>query len=78
MLYSAALRQGDLDWLRCVNTAFNVAMFGHQNEIFDKAFEEFFGLKPPAASPGSRRSDRPRRCEAPAARVRRSTRAARA
>ena len=22
-------------------------MFGHQNEIFDPAVEEFFGLKPP-------------------------------
>ena len=47
MLYAAALRQGDLDWLRFVNTAFDVAMFGHQNEIFDKAASDFFGLEPP-------------------------------
>lgn len=47
MLYSAALRQSDLDWLRFVNTTFDVAMFGHQNEIFDPAVDEFFGLKPP-------------------------------
>src|SRR3954451_3536182 len=47
MLYAAALRQSDLDWLRFVNTAFDVAMFGHQNEIFDKAVADFFGLKPP-------------------------------
>lgn len=47
MLYSAALRQGDLDWLRFVNTTWDVAMFGHQNEIFDKAAADFFGLGPP-------------------------------
>ncbi|MFL5335343.1 MAG: transporter substrate-binding domain-containing protein [Geminicoccaceae bacterium] len=47
MLYAAALHQGDLDWLRFVNTAFDVAMFGHQNDIFDKAVADFFGLAPP-------------------------------
>jgi polar amino acid transport system substrate-binding protein len=47
MLYAAALRQGDLDWLRFVNTAFDTAIFGHQNEIFDKAVVDFFGLQPP-------------------------------
>jgi polar amino acid transport system substrate-binding protein len=52
MLYSAALRQGDLDWLRFVNTTFDVAMFGHQNAIFDKAFLDFFGSKPPVREPG--------------------------
>ena len=52
MLYSAALRQGDLDWLRFVDTTFNVAMFGHQNEIYDKAFADYFGLKPPTREPG--------------------------
>jgi polar amino acid transport system substrate-binding protein len=52
MLYSAALRQGDLDWLRFVNTTWDVAMFGHQNEIFDKAFFDYFGLKPPTREPG--------------------------
>ncbi len=52
MLYGAAVRQGDPDWLQWVNTSFNVAMFGHQTEIYDRAFEEFFGQKPPARKPG--------------------------
>jgi polar amino acid transport system substrate-binding protein len=52
MLYSAALRQGDLDWLRFVNTTWDVAMFGHQNEIFDKAFFDYFWLKQPKREPG--------------------------
>ncbi len=52
MLYGAAMRQGDLDWLQWVNTCFNVAMFGHQTEVYDKAFEEFFGQKPPARRSG--------------------------
>lgn len=52
MLYAAAIRQSDLDWLEFVNTTFNVAMFGHQNEIFDPAVEEFFGLKPPVRTFG--------------------------
>ena len=51
-LYSAALRQGDPDWLHFVDTAFNVAMFGHQNEIFDKAVQDYFGLQPPQREPG--------------------------
>ena len=52
MLYGAAMRQGDLDWLTWVNTTFNVAMFGHQTEIYDQAFEDFFGQKPPFRKPG--------------------------
>jgi polar amino acid transport system substrate-binding protein len=52
MLYGAAVRQGDPDWLNWVNTCFNVAMFGHQTEIYDQAFEEFFAQKPPARKPG--------------------------
>ena len=52
MLYGAAVRQGDPDWLQWVNTCFSVAMFGHQTELYDKAFEEFFGQKPPARKPG--------------------------
>ncbi len=51
-LYSAAVRQGDPDWLHFVDTTWNVAMFGHQNEIFDQAIADFFGLKPPAREPG--------------------------
>jgi polar amino acid transport system substrate-binding protein len=52
MLYGAAMRQGDLDWLHWVNTTFSVAMFGHQNEIYDAALDEFFGVKPPERKPG--------------------------
>ena len=52
MLYGAAMRQGDPDWLGWVNTCFTVAMYGHQNEIYDAALEEFFGVKPPDRKPG--------------------------
>jgi len=52
MLYSAALRLGDPDWLRFVNTTFEVAMYGHQNAIYDKALQDFFGLEPPVREPG--------------------------
>jgi polar amino acid transport system substrate-binding protein len=52
MLYSAALRQGDLDWLRFVNTTWDVAMYGHYNQIYDKAFFDYFGLQPPTREPG--------------------------
>lgn len=52
MLYGAAVRQGDLDWLNFVNATFQVAMFGHQNDIYDKALEDFFGQKPPVRKPG--------------------------
>ncbi|MBM3525028.1 MAG: transporter substrate-binding domain-containing protein [Alphaproteobacteria bacterium] len=51
-LYSCAMRQGDLDWLRWVDTCLNVAMHGHQTQIYDAAFEEFFGAKPPRRVPG--------------------------
>ena len=51
-LYSAAMRQGDLDWLRWVDTCLNVAMHGHQTEIYDAAFNDFFGEKPPRRTPG--------------------------
>jgi polar amino acid transport system substrate-binding protein len=51
-LYSCAMRQGDLDWLHWVNTCLNVAMHGHQPEIYTAAFQEFFGEKPPEQKPG--------------------------
>jgi len=51
-LYGAAVRQGDLDWLTWVNTCFNVAMHGHQTDIYDAAFMEFFGEKAPERKPG--------------------------
>jgi polar amino acid transport system substrate-binding protein len=52
MLYGAGVRQGDPDWLNFVNTTFSVAIFGHQNDIYDKALEDFFGQKPPTRKPG--------------------------
>ncbi len=52
MLYGAAMRQGDADWLQWVNTTFTVAMYGHQNDIYDAALDEFFGVKPPDRKPG--------------------------
>ena len=51
-IYSAAVRQGDPDWLNWVNTAFTVAMFATEGEIYDKGLEDFFGLKPPVRKPG--------------------------
>jgi polar amino acid transport system substrate-binding protein len=51
-LYSAAVRQGDPDWLQWINTCFNVAMHGHQPEIYTAAFLEFFGERPPEQKPG--------------------------
>jgi len=51
-LYSAAVRQGDPDWLHWIDTCLNVAMHGHQPEIYTAAFEEFFGEKPPVQKPG--------------------------
>jgi polar amino acid transport system substrate-binding protein len=52
MLYGAAMRQGDFDWLSWVNTTFNVAMHGHQNDIYDQALDDFFGVKLPQRKPG--------------------------
>jgi polar amino acid transport system substrate-binding protein len=51
-IYSAAVRHGDPDWLNWVNTAFTVAMFATEGEIYDKAFDDYFGLKPPARKAG--------------------------
>ena len=51
-LYSAAVRQGDPDWIRWIDTCFNVAMHGHQPEIYTAAFAEFFGESPPVQKPG--------------------------
>jgi polar amino acid transport system substrate-binding protein len=52
MLYCAAVRQGDPDWLNYVDMVFDVAMFGHQNDIYDKAFFDYFGAPPPKRVPG--------------------------
>lgn len=51
-LYSAALPQGDLDWMSFVNTAFNVAMHGWDTEPYDIAFKDFFGQEPPVRQTG--------------------------
>ena len=42
MLYGAALRQGDLDWLNFVNTTFTIAMFGHQNDALRRRIQGVF------------------------------------
>lgn len=51
-LYSIAMRQGDLDWLSFVNTTLNVNMHGHQTDLYDKAFQDFFAAAPPRRVPG--------------------------
>ncbi len=51
-IYSAAVRQGDQDWLNWVNTAFTVAMFATEGDLYDKGLEDYFGLKPPVRKPG--------------------------
>ncbi|TIN95844.1 transporter substrate-binding domain-containing protein [Mesorhizobium opportunistum] len=52
MLYGAALRQGDLDWLTFVDQTFTIAMFGHESALYDAAFKDYFGQEPPARHPG--------------------------
>jgi len=52
MLYGAALRQNDLDWLNFVNTTFTIGMFGHDTALYDAAFKQFFGLDAPVRKPG--------------------------
>lgn len=52
MLYGAGMRQGDPDWVRFVDTTFGIAIYGHQNEIYDAAINDYFGLKPPVREPG--------------------------
>jgi polar amino acid transport system substrate-binding protein len=51
-LYGAAMRQSDPDWLNFVNTVFNVNMFGHASEAYDKAMLDFFGIQPRRRTPG--------------------------
>jgi polar amino acid transport system substrate-binding protein len=46
------MRQSDPDWLNFVNTTFNVNMFGHISEAYDKAMQEFFGIQPRPRTPG--------------------------
>ena len=51
-LYSAGVKQGDLDWLTFVNTCFDVAMFGNDSAVYDAAFKEYFGIDLPPRVPG--------------------------
>jgi polar amino acid transport system substrate-binding protein len=51
-LYSIAIRQGDLDWLHWIDTCLNVNMHGHQTDLYDQAFQDFFGAEPPRRVPG--------------------------
>lgn len=51
-LYSAAVRQGDPDWLTWVNTTFAVAIFASVGDLYDQALDDFFGQKPPTRKPG--------------------------
>jgi polar amino acid transport system substrate-binding protein len=51
-LYSIAIRQGDLDWLHWIDTCLNVNMHGHQTDLYDQAFRDFFGTEPPRRVPG--------------------------
>lgn len=51
-LYSIAIRQGDLDWLHWIDTCLNVNMHGHQTDLYDQAFRDFFGAEPPRRVPG--------------------------
>lgn len=51
-IYSVAMRQGDLDWLSFVNTTLNVNMHGHQTDLYDKGFRDFFNTEPPKRTPG--------------------------
>ena len=51
-LYSAGVKQGDLDWLTFVNTCFDVAMFGNDSAVYDAAFKEYFGVDLPPRVPG--------------------------
>ena len=52
MLYGAGMKQGDPDWVRFVNTTFDIAIFGHQNELYDAAARDYFGAEPPVRQPG--------------------------
>jgi polar amino acid transport system substrate-binding protein len=52
MLYGAAVRQGDPDWLQFVSTTFEIAMFGHENALYDAAFQQYFGSAPPKRGTG--------------------------
>jgi hypothetical protein len=49
-LYGAAMRQGDPDWLQWVNTCFDVAMYGHEDAIYDAALRGILRREADAAA----------------------------
>lgn len=51
-LYGAAVKHGDPDWLKYVDTVFDVAMFGHLSKQYAEPCEKYFGQKPPEPKPG--------------------------
>lgn len=51
-LYSIAVRQNDHDWLKFIDTTLNVNMHGHQTDLYDQAFRDFFATEPPKRTPG--------------------------
>lgn len=52
-VYSAAVKQGEPDWLHFVNTVFNIAMFAQQyHHLYAGPYEQYFGEKPPKPRPG--------------------------
>lgn len=51
-LYGAGMRINDQEWINFVNVTFNVAMHGHQNEIYDAALNDFMAVPPPERKPG--------------------------
>ena len=50
--YSCAVKQGDADWLRFVDTAIDQALTGVDYGDYRKAFETWFGVTPPAPAIG--------------------------
>lgn len=52
MLYGAGMRQGDPDWVRFVDTVFEIAIHGHLNAIYDGALKEYFGIESVERQPG--------------------------
>ena len=51
-LRGQAVKLGDADWLNFVNTALREAMTGVDFPDYKKSFETWFGVTPPAPTPG--------------------------
>ena len=50
--FSAAVRQGDPDWLHFIDTVLNVAMFGHEYAKYAEPYKKYFGEYPPVPKAG--------------------------